>query len=314
MTGTPLPGPDTEDPADSPARLLAEAQLAAADATWTVGDGAAGAAFGHTLAEPVSRGPQSAVTASGGIRVSLPDAAVAIAYETPDTTDPLRWRHSIAFCLPEPQARRTVRTVLTELGPDPDALRPEDTDAVLFDIGRGGPSTEMLVRTADPATLDLLRGAAGEPVADGALADLLARADVHRVVRTAVARIEVYGARRRRVVRAHPPTAPIPDGWVPAVTLCPAHPAMDPLGRPRPFDPERHEAFQALLVEHGDPLLGVLKSDVVAAVRSGRGPENALVGNDPAGRATVAVAIRQLAVMDGTSGALAAWRSRFGNG
>jgi len=96
--------------------------------------------------------------------------------------------------------------------------------------------------------------------------------------------------------------------------LRPPHPATDRTGHPKPFDHDRHLAFQALLVEHGDPLLGALKANVITAVRSGRGLGDALVTDEPASRATVAVTVRQLAMTDGTSGALTAWRSRYGTG
>lgn len=314
MATTAEPEPDTGDPADSPMRRLAEEQLADPDALWTVGEGTAAATFARHPDEHVSRGPHSAVTSGRAIRLTLPADAVAIAYETPDPADPLRWQHAVVFCLPAAGARRAGRTVITELGPDTGALRPQDTAGTLFDLGRGGPDTESLVRTSDPAVLAVLREVQGRPADElgGAQAAALAGPAVHRVVRSAAGRIEVFGPTARRAVPPHPPTAPIPEGWVPCLTVRPPHPAMDQRGRPMPFDHGRHERFQAILVEHGDPVLGVLKADVVAAVRAMRGPAGALATDDPIGRATVAVAVRQLALTDGTSGALAAWRSRFG--
>ena len=105
---------------------------------------------------------------------------------------------------------------------------------------------------------------------------------------------------------------PIPDGWTPVLRLHPAHPAAEPDGRPGPFDPERHAAFQRLLAEHGDPVLGVLAADVTDAVRAMRGPETVPLPADPAARAVVAVTLRRLAFTDGTSGTLAAWRGALG--
>jgi hypothetical protein len=316
MAGTEQPGPETEDPADSPVRQLAEDHLADAGAAWAVGTGTGAVEFARSPDEHVTRGPNSAVTIRGAIRLSIPDRTVAIAYETPDDSDPLRWHHAVAFCLPAADAHRAGRTVVTELGPDDDVLRPQDTGGVLFDLGSGGPDAELLVRTSDPAALAVLRATAGRTLgdADEELTDVLAGPVLQRVVRTVAARIEVYGPPRRRPLPAHPPTAPIPHDWLPCLTLRPAHPAANRAGHPRPFDRERHRAFQALLVTHGDPVLGVVKADVVTAVRAGRGPEDALVTDDPVARAAVAVAIRQLAFTDGTSGALAAWRSRFGTG
>ena len=56
--------------------------------------------------------------------------------------------------------------------------------------------------------------------------------------------------RRHRVYDAN---IPVPRGVLPCLTLYPAHPARDPEGRERAFDPALHEAFQALLAQFGDP-------------------------------------------------------------
>lgn len=129
---------------------------------------------------------------------------------------------------------------------------------------------------------------------------------------------------------AHPPTVPIPAGLVSCAELYPPHPAQDLLGRPIPFDAARHHAFQLLLERYGDAGQRRLKADTVRAVRSGQGPGLTSAGpgpgaasapagadgadgargrrasaggtagmagmaTDPAGRAAVAVALRQLA-------------------
>jgi hypothetical protein len=114
---------------------------------------------------------------------------------------------------------------------------------------------------------------------------------------------------------AHPPTVPIPAGLVSCAELYPPHPAQDLLGRPLPFDAARHRAFQLLLERYGDAGQRRLKADTVRAVRAGRVPgaasapagsdgargrraeagSTAGMATDPAGRAAVAVALRQLA-------------------
>lgn len=310
MGSAPEPGPDTEDPANSAARVLAEEQLADPEATWTMGFGGR---FARRPDEPVSRGPGSAVTDRGGIRLTLPDGVAAIAYETPSAADPLRWDHAVAFCLPTDEAGQAGRAGVTELGPDFAALRPKDTADILFDLGIGGPFAEVCRRTSDPAALAALRAA----VHGGELDLESPMPGVHRVLRTAGGRIETTAPSPTMVgstAPTLPASAPVPAGWVPCVVLHPAHPAMDRTGRPLPFDQERHRAFQTLLDIHGDPVLGVLKAEVVDAVRAGRAPGKALSVDGPAARATVAVTIRQLALTDGTSGTWAAWRSRYGGG
>ena len=42
------------------------------------------------------------------------------------------------------------RTVLTELGADRDALRPEDRGSILFDLGLGALQADFCVRIDDP--------------------------------------------------------------------------------------------------------------------------------------------------------------------
>ena len=294
---------EIDDPALRPVRVLVEEHLARPTSTWTTGGPGALAGFVRRADEPAQRGPNSVVTGRGGIRVALPDDAVAVAYEAPSARDPLRWHQAVAFCVPASPG--PARTAVTELGPDVDALRPQDTGGVLFDLGLGAPSVELLARAGDPDT------AAAQAV--------LAEHPVHVVARTAAGRVEVFGggrggpyARLRpgRVGTADPPHVPVPAGATSVLRLRPAHPAADEHDRPRPFDPERHVAFQALLAEFGDPLVGVAQADAVAAVRAMRPPGDGW--SDPVVRAAVAVALRRLALTDGTTGTLARWRSRLG--
>jgi hypothetical protein len=310
---------EIDDPALRPVRVLVEQHLALPTSTWTTGVPGALAGFVRRPDEPAQRGPNSVVTGRGGIRVALPDDAVAVAYEAPSGRDPLRWHQAVALCVPAVPG--PARTAVTELGPDTDALRPQDTGGVLFDLGLGAPTVELLARTPDPDAVAALRAVAGR--GPGSAQPVLATHPVHVVARTAAGRIEVYGGGRGgpyawlrpgRVGTADPAHVPVPPGTTSVLRLRPAHPAADENGRPRPFDPERHVAFQALLAEFGDPLLGVAQADAVAAVRAMRPPPDTGTGGweVPAVRAAVAVGLRRLALTDGTTGALAAWRSRLG--
>ncbi|NMI00244.1 hypothetical protein HF526_23460 [Pseudonocardia sp. K10HN5] len=303
--------------------------MALADATagWSMGTIGAIAEFVRAPDEPASRGPNSVVTARGGIRLVLPDDVEAVAYETPAGPGS-HWNHAVAFCLSAATARRETRTVLTELGPDTGALRPQDLPGVLFDLGLGTPTVDACVRTTDPELLAALRAAAGRPLFETGAPAALARHSPHRVFLTACGRVEVFtpipapngrspdGPHTHllphllRAGRTHPATAPIPDGLVPCAHLHPAHPAVDGAGRPVPFDHRRHAAFQRLLATFGDPVQGAIKAAAVAAVRAGEGPDGALVPSDPPGRAALTVALRQLAHTDGPSPALGAWRRR----
>jgi hypothetical protein len=111
--------------------------------------------------------------------------------------------------------------------------------------------------------------------------------------------------------RTHPATALIPDGWVPCLSLYPANPVSDAFGQPRPFDHAAYAAFQVLLHSFGDPMLVRLKAAVTAAVRANEAPAGFAMPASRAARATVRVALRQLAHTDGTRPMLAAWRQVF---
>ena len=76
--------------------------------------------------------------------------------------EPDSWQHGLTLCLPEKEAAMARRTVVTELGPDCDAIRPEDRAAILFDIGLGTVQVDTCVRTAI-GTIARLRAAAGRP-------------------------------------------------------------------------------------------------------------------------------------------------------
>ncbi len=132
---------ETEDPALRPVRALVEEHLALPGSTWAMGAPGALGGFLRGEDEPTQRGPNSVVTGRGGIRVALPDDAVAVAYEAPSARDPLSWHQAVAFCVPMQPG--PARTTVTELGPDTDALRPQDTRSVLFDLGLGAPAWDL---------------------------------------------------------------------------------------------------------------------------------------------------------------------------
>jgi len=111
--------------------------------------------------------------------------------------------------------------------------------------------------------------------------------------------------------RSHAATIPIPAGWVPCLHLYPANPVCDALGRPQPFDRAAYEAFQSLLRGFGDPELLCIKDAVTQAVRANREPDGFSLLASRAGRATVRVALRQLAHTDGDCPVLTAWRHAF---
>src|SRR3954466_4526863 len=117
---------------------LISSQLADPNAQWSLGTFGAIAEFMRDADEPAeilqTEETSSVVTPRGGIRIVARPGLRPIAFETITTQ---AWSQRVAFCLPEAESAMNRRTVLTELGPDPEALRPQDRDAVRFDLGLG---------------------------------------------------------------------------------------------------------------------------------------------------------------------------------
>src|SRR4051812_20992690 len=173
------------------AEALLAAHLRKSTSSWSVGEFGVLAEFHH--ARP-SCGPASTSVAStdgGALRVSLhPDVRV-LAYETP-SPNPRLWNHGIAFCLPEDKARMDGRTGVTELGRDTGAIFESSRHELLFDLGLARRSVNFCVRTADPALIDVLRGALGASVLeDAALSAAIVAAGPTRVVESRMARVEI---------------------------------------------------------------------------------------------------------------------------
>jgi len=307
--------------------------LADHTASWGLGTYGAVAEFHRTGDEPagIETSPTlQVVTARGALRLSSTQELRAFAYEQPGHASD-SWSHVLTLCLPAAQAAMHRRTVLTECGPDHEALQPHDRAAVLFDLGLGTEQVDVCVRTADPEALAQLRAGCGRSLfAPGnALGQAMPRLSPHRVFICRFARLEVYqripGPNEQppegphthvlpdllRHQRTHPATAPIPDGWVPALSLYPASPVHDALGRPQPFDRAAYEAFQTLLRGFGDPALVRLKEAVTEAVRTDQAPDGFPLPASRAERVIVRVALRQLAHTDGHRPMLAAWRLAF---
>ena len=134
-------------------------------------------------------------TRRGGIRLERRRLAdvTAIAYETLSPKRH-RWSHAVALCLPEANARRAERKVLTEIGPDDHAIRGIDRTGILFDMGLGLAQCDFCIRTSDPKLLGELRANLGRSLfeaGNNATAAILST-HPHRVALTALGRVEVY--------------------------------------------------------------------------------------------------------------------------
>ena len=312
-------------PADTTMKDLAgflAAQMADAETQWSSGTFGAIAEFARDADATAALSPLSAVTGRGGIRVEPVAGMRPVAFET-TTKD--SWNHRIALCLPERQCEMNVRTVLTELGPDAQALRERDRASVLFDLGLGALQADCCVRVADPQVAAQLRAHCGHPVFGSPAMGVILAANPHRVFLSRLGRIEVFqpippphgkspdgphthvlpGLLRHR--RTHAATEPIPDAFVPCAHIYPAHPAKDRLARARPFDRARHEAFQAMLQKFGDPNFLALKRHVMDAIEAGADPSAVPVTDQRFVRTNIRVTLRQIKATQDETPALAAW-------
>ncbi len=273
------------------AEALLRAQLADPAGALRLGSYGALAVFSRDRDEPArfhEGGRIGIVTDRGAVSLAVGPDLRPFAYETGFTDG---WSQGIALCLPASACTMGQRAVLTELGPDDAAVRPQDRAAHLFDLGLGLHAVDACIRAADPGRIDRLRALEGRSLlASGGTGIATVRAlGADSVFITRFGRVEVYGPDRRSVAagagprshvlphllrlrRTHAATAPIPEGWVPCGGLDLAHPTRDGSGRPIPFDTGRHAAFGQILEVWGDAALVALR----AAVLAGQAPDASL--------------------------------------
>lgn len=156
----------------------------------------------------------------------------------------------MALCGP---LQLTAKHTLKVLGKDADAVRPEDRDAWLIDLGIGVGRVRMCVRTENARLVEALAVDTDDPLAVVTAAfALLMEVQPHRVMLSPAGRLEVYqpvpapdgdsplGAHTHllpKLVRLKRPCSaldPIPEGWQPFLTLHPAAPF-------RPSDDDSHD-------------------------------------------------------------------------
>ncbi len=307
---------------------LLAGQLADAETAWSVGTFGAIAEFTRDAGEAVSlRRAGDAIlagTARGGLRIEAQEALRPIASESLTTQS---WGHRVALCLREDVCAMNGRTVLTEVGPDRDALRPEDRATILFDLGLGTLQLDACVRTGDPQVVAAIRKRTGRSLFEAgndAMGIILA-ANPHRVFVSRVGRVEVYQPippadgrspegphthvlpRLLRHKRTHAATEFVPAGWIPCAHFYPPHPARDAFGHRRHFRDDLHSSFQELLVRFGDPRLFDVKRQVFASVTAAREPSAFPSTDDRFGRAALRVALRQIKMSGKSLPAIDAW-------
>jgi hypothetical protein len=314
-----------------PLELLAE-QIANPETHWSLGTFGAIAEFMRDADEPVNLSQSaialSAVTGRGGIHIE-PIAEIRLLAS--ETAVGEGWNHRVALCLPDDRCAMNRRSAITEIGCDSRALRGEDRNAVLFDLGLSCLQVDVCIRTSDPGLLRRLRRQEGRGLFESTndIMPVILAASPHRVLISRLGRIEVFqpipaadelsptGPHTHVLPkllshrRTHAATEPIPEGFVPCAHFYPPHPAKDAAGRPRPFDRRNHDTFQRMLEMFGDSELVALKRKVATAIAAGEGPSAITVDNNRFARASVRVALRQLLALDQSAPSLATWRVAY---
>jgi hypothetical protein len=307
-------------------------QIGDSETAWSVGTFGAIAEFTRDSDEAATiergTGSVSVVTARGGLRITSHEGLQPVASESLTAQS---WNQRLALCLPQEVCCMGGRSVLSEIGPDHDALRPADRSAILFDLGLAALHIDACVRSNDPDVVGALRRFVGRSLfaaGNGAM-DVILAANPHRVFLSKVGRVEVFQPipppdgkspdgphthvlpRLLSHKRTHAATETIPPGWIPCAHLYPPHPLRDALGQSRAFQSERHNTFQDLLSRHGDPRLIAIKQSVVELVAKGQPPSAIRIATDRFGRAAVRVALRQMQCTNGPSPSLSAWLSAY---
>ncbi len=298
-----------------------------ARSSFSVGSYGAIAEFHRAADEPAHRpsaGDLIIVTARGALSIELADDVVPLAYETLSRPRG-RWHHGIAFCRPRKAAARHHREVVTELGRDHGAVRDQDREAILFDIGLGARNVDFCVRTSAPDLIGTLRRAKGTSIfaPDSAVMAAVLSANPHRVVVSAMGRAEVYQPigrettpegphthvlpRLLRSGRTHSANVPVPAGMMPCLNLYPPSPIGDAMGNAHGYEPETAEAFDILLRCWGPHDFVAEKDRVVEAVQSSARPDDYARATSRLTRMATRIALRQLACRRPGDGDIEAW-------
>ncbi|MER1968897.1 hypothetical protein [Castellaniella sp. GW247-6E4] len=309
---------------------LVEQMIVDARHGWSIGTFGAIGEFMRDDEEPASisldAGACRIVTSRGGMRVTPVPALQVIAYDTL-ASDGETWGQAIAFCLPKPD--QCQQSGVRDLGPDREALRHEDRDMRLFDLGVGIGHVRFCVRTEDIALIAQLEALDGRPIfgpgGQAVMTEVL-RAQPHRVLFSPIGRIEVYAPipapggnspegphthllpKLLAAGRTHAANAPIPIDLQPVLMLHPRSPWRDGGGRRVPFDRELDEIFQRLLRQFGLPEDIAIRIAIEDAVERGVSPQAYLWPETRRGRIAARIVLRRLAC---AGQPVAAWRRHY---
>jgi hypothetical protein len=271
-------------------------------------------------------------TAGGGLRLAIRDDAVPYAFQNL-SRHPDRWLQGVSLCLPWRRAAGAARTALSEIGPDRDAMRRSDRDAVLFDMGLGIPHVDVCVRTDSDALLRVLRACSGRSLLEpgNAAMGAIKEASPHRIFISRLGRVEVY--QRIGSPRMQPPTPLGPHTHLlprllrsrranaeandappyhrACVYLYPCHPLTDGLGNRKPYDHAAQARFGALLERWGDAAFVAEKKRAARAMDARVAARDYDAPANPRLRHALRIAIREQAHLSDETPSIDQWRSRY---
>ena len=301
---------------------------------WNMGSFGAIAEFHHVGDEspPDLPADLTQATTRGAIRIEQLEAVRPLAYETLSAA-PHRWAQGISFCLPIGNAAMSNRKVLTELGADKQAIRAQDQDDVMFDMGLDQHQVDFCIRTSDHELIEVLRQNEGRSLFDAsnpAMAAII-KTHPHRVALTRIGRVEVYQKiggpdtagkspegphthllpKLLRARRTHSANTPIPEGWVPCGAIHPESPVSGRMGEDRQFDRDSFDRFQQLLKAWGSEGHLEIKNAVWQALKNRQSPDGFEEPSTRLGRSSVRNALRQWYRMHGDDGLLRRWCETF---
>ena len=170
-------------------------QLADTEVGWSVGTFGAIAEFTRDWNEPSdmhrAHDGISVVTGRGGLRIVPQPRLRLIASESPTTES---WSHRVALCLPLAFCAMSRRTSLTEVGLDRDALRIQDRDGVLFDLGLGTLQIDACICVGDADVVAALRACTGKSLFahENDAMRVILMSNPHRVFVSPIGRAEVF--------------------------------------------------------------------------------------------------------------------------
>ncbi len=168
--------------------------LRGAAGTWIIGVVGAIAEFstgpGDRNEVETDAGRIEACNPGGNLRFLIDERVRALTFDPPDTPAD---RQRVVLAVKRERGPLPLAAALADLGPDRTAIKPQDREQRLYDLGLGRAEARFCVRCGTGAAQDALAAAAGAALAEAMprLGPILLRHSPARVVESALGRIEV---------------------------------------------------------------------------------------------------------------------------